>query len=269
MAWCRAAASRAMCTSRARATPSWCWSACGCCCGACRRRVSRSSWATSCWTAVRLTCPQHDPGRFDGEPLRPYNAAPDALLLNYKSVVMTLCPMPPPVLARIQYDPPLAGVQRQATVPLAARGPNAATGALPCAPICPTRCAPRSRAFSLQPVASGSGLWRMPILRPSPHARWRACGASWGASSRAACARARCLRGCKPGLQRHVANPGRGGARRQQVQQQRDGAARVSDAGVAEKQRCHAGWRARSTAPVVARALWRCTAQPRPTTAQA
>jgi D-alanyl-D-alanine carboxypeptidase/D-alanyl-D-alanine-endopeptidase (penicillin-binding protein 4) len=27
--------------------------------------------------------PAHDPARFDGEPLRPYNAAPDALLLNY------------------------------------------------------------------------------------------------------------------------------------------------------------------------------------------
>jgi D-alanyl-D-alanine carboxypeptidase len=33
-----------------------------------------------------------DPGAFDGEPLRPYNAAPDALLLNFKSVVMTFVP---------------------------------------------------------------------------------------------------------------------------------------------------------------------------------
>ena len=31
-----------------------------------------------------------DPASFEGEPLRPYNAAPDALLLNFKSVVMTL-----------------------------------------------------------------------------------------------------------------------------------------------------------------------------------
>ncbi len=30
-----------------------------------------------------------DPGGFDGEPLRPYNAAPDALLLSYKSVLLT------------------------------------------------------------------------------------------------------------------------------------------------------------------------------------
>ena len=33
-----------------------------------------------------------DPGAFDGEPLRPYNAAPDALLLNFKAVVMTFTP---------------------------------------------------------------------------------------------------------------------------------------------------------------------------------
>jgi len=66
--------------------------------------------------------PEHDPARFDGEPLRPYNAAPDALLLNYKSSVMTFVPDAAAGLARIQYDPPLAGVQRQGTVALAAAG---------------------------------------------------------------------------------------------------------------------------------------------------
>ncbi|CAN7612785.1 D-alanyl-D-alanine carboxypeptidase/D-alanyl-D-alanine endopeptidase [Acidovorax sp. LjRoot117] len=66
--------------------------------------------------------PEHDPARFDGEPLRPYNASPDALLLNYKSSVMTFVPDVPAGLARIQYDPPLAGVQRQASVALAAAG---------------------------------------------------------------------------------------------------------------------------------------------------
>jgi len=66
--------------------------------------------------------PEHDPARFDGEPLRPYNASPDALLVNYKSSVMTFVPDVPAGLARIQYDPPLAGVQRQPTVALAAAG---------------------------------------------------------------------------------------------------------------------------------------------------
>lgn len=66
--------------------------------------------------------PEHDAARFDGEPLRPYNAAPDALLMNYNAVAMTLVPDVAAGLARIQYDPPLAGVQRQATVPLATPG---------------------------------------------------------------------------------------------------------------------------------------------------
>ena len=66
--------------------------------------------------------PEHDPARFDGEPLRPYNAAPDALLLNFKSVSMGFVPDAAAGVARIQYDPPLAGVQRQGSVPLAAPG---------------------------------------------------------------------------------------------------------------------------------------------------
>jgi len=66
--------------------------------------------------------PEQDPGSFDNEPLRPYNAAPDALLVNYKSQVMTFVPDAAAGLARIQYDPPMAGVQRQASVALAAPG---------------------------------------------------------------------------------------------------------------------------------------------------
>jgi D-alanyl-D-alanine carboxypeptidase/D-alanyl-D-alanine-endopeptidase (penicillin-binding protein 4) len=67
-------------------------------------------------SAFRL--PEHDPASFDGDPLRPYNAAPDALLINFKSVVMTLVPEASNLVARVQYDPPLDGVQMQATVPL-------------------------------------------------------------------------------------------------------------------------------------------------------
>lgn len=60
--------------------------------------------------------PATDPGAFDGEPLRPYNAAPDALLLNFKSVVLTFTPEAGQ--ARVQVEPPLAGVQWPASVPL-------------------------------------------------------------------------------------------------------------------------------------------------------
>ena len=62
--------------------------------------------------------PEADPANFDGEPLRPYNAAPDALLINYKAVVMTFAPEPGVKQAQVQFDPPLAGVQMQTSVPL-------------------------------------------------------------------------------------------------------------------------------------------------------
>jgi D-alanyl-D-alanine carboxypeptidase/D-alanyl-D-alanine-endopeptidase (penicillin-binding protein 4) len=62
--------------------------------------------------------PDADPATFDGEPLRPYNAAPDALLINYKAVVMTFTPERTGNQAQVQFDPPLAGVQMQTLVPL-------------------------------------------------------------------------------------------------------------------------------------------------------
>ena len=60
-----------------------------------------------------------DPASFDGEPLRPYNAAPDALLLNFKSVVMTFVPDLSANIVHVQFEPPLFGVQMQTSVALA------------------------------------------------------------------------------------------------------------------------------------------------------
>ena len=59
-----------------------------------------------------------DAGGFDGEPLRPYNAAPDALLVNFKSLLIQFVPDRAANLARIQVEPPLAGVQMPTSVPL-------------------------------------------------------------------------------------------------------------------------------------------------------
>jgi serine-type D-Ala-D-Ala carboxypeptidase/endopeptidase (penicillin-binding protein 4) len=58
-----------------------------------------------------------DPAAFDGEPLRPYNAAPDALLVNFKSLVVTFTPVDGQ--ARVHVEPPLAGLRVPASVPLA------------------------------------------------------------------------------------------------------------------------------------------------------
>ncbi len=63
--------------------------------------------------------PAHDPGAFDGEALRPYNASPDALLVNFKSVVLTFQPDAVAGVARVKSEPPMAGLAIDATVPLA------------------------------------------------------------------------------------------------------------------------------------------------------
>jgi D-alanyl-D-alanine carboxypeptidase/D-alanyl-D-alanine-endopeptidase (penicillin-binding protein 4) len=60
--------------------------------------------------------PPTDPGAFDGEPLRPYNAAPDALLLNFKALMMTFTPQGGH--AQVHVEPAMAGVQWPATVAL-------------------------------------------------------------------------------------------------------------------------------------------------------
>ena len=62
--------------------------------------------------------PEHNPGEFDGESLRPYNASPDALLVNFKSVILTFLPDTANGVAQVLSEPPLAGLTVDATVPL-------------------------------------------------------------------------------------------------------------------------------------------------------
>jgi len=59
-----------------------------------------------------------DAGEFDGEPLRPYNASPDALLINFKSLVMRFTPDPLNNRALVAVEPPLAGIVIDESVPL-------------------------------------------------------------------------------------------------------------------------------------------------------
>lgn len=63
-----------------------------------------------------------DPGAFDGEALRPYNASPDALLVNFKSVVLKFMPDPVAGVARVVSEPPMAGLVIDATLPLSRNG---------------------------------------------------------------------------------------------------------------------------------------------------
>lgn len=63
--------------------------------------------------------PPGDPAAFDGEALRPYNATPDALLVNFKSVILKFVPDPAAGVARVLSEPPMAGMQIDTSVPLA------------------------------------------------------------------------------------------------------------------------------------------------------
>lgn len=64
--------------------------------------------------------PEQHPGDFDGEPLRPYNVRPDALLLAYKSVLLSFTPDAARGIALVGVEPTLAGLRADASVPLSA-----------------------------------------------------------------------------------------------------------------------------------------------------
>ena len=61
--------------------------------------------------------PPHDPAAFDGEPLRPYNAGPDAFLVGYRALTLHFTPLASEVAA-VQVEPALAGLVVPASVPL-------------------------------------------------------------------------------------------------------------------------------------------------------
>ncbi len=65
-----------------------------------------------------FSVPEQNPADFDGEPLRPYNVQPDALMLNFKSLLLTFTPDPARGIAIVSTEPPLAGVRIDLSVPL-------------------------------------------------------------------------------------------------------------------------------------------------------
>jgi len=52
-----------------------------------------------------------DPGRFDAQPMRPYNVAPDALLLNFKAVTLQLIPDPAQKALLVAMEPAPANLE--------------------------------------------------------------------------------------------------------------------------------------------------------------
>ena len=52
-----------------------------------------------------------DPARFDGDPIRPYNTGPDALLVNFKAVTVQLVPEPESRSVRLVTEPMIESIQ--------------------------------------------------------------------------------------------------------------------------------------------------------------
>jgi D-alanyl-D-alanine carboxypeptidase/D-alanyl-D-alanine-endopeptidase (penicillin-binding protein 4) len=115
-----------------------------------------------------------DPAAFDGEPLRPYNAAPDALLLNFKAVLMTFVPDKTQNTAQVYFEPPLAGVAMQPSVPLAPGDCGDYRAALKA----DFGDAGRIRFSGSYPQACGEKTWAVAYADPKSYAV-RAVGGLW------------------------------------------------------------------------------------------
>jgi D-alanyl-D-alanine carboxypeptidase/D-alanyl-D-alanine-endopeptidase (penicillin-binding protein 4) len=62
--------------------------------------------------------PARNPASFDDEPLRPYNVAPQGLLLNFNALLFKFTPNPARGDVQIDSEPPLRNLQWSTTVPL-------------------------------------------------------------------------------------------------------------------------------------------------------
>jgi D-alanyl-D-alanine carboxypeptidase/D-alanyl-D-alanine-endopeptidase (penicillin-binding protein 4) len=130
--------------------------------------------------------PAGDPGAFDGEPYRPYNVLPDALMLNQKSLTLWLRPDAAQGVARVSAEPALAGVELPASVPLSAVacGDWRAT-------LGPDFSQPRRlRLNGSFPRACGERTWPVAYQDPASYnarlveAAWRAVGGRLGGTVR-------------------------------------------------------------------------------------
>ena len=108
-----------------------------------------------------------DPADFDGKALSPYNAAPDGLLVNFKSLIFSFVPEPDSRTALVRSEPPIAGVSIDQRVPLSAKSCNDWRGELQ---------ADFSDAYLVKflgsyPVKCGERSWPVAYTDPASYAR--------------------------------------------------------------------------------------------------
>ena len=171
--------------------------------------------------------PEQSPADFDGEPLRPYNVRSDALLLNYRSVLLTFTPDPTRGTAQVSADPPLDGVAIDSALPLAGGPCEDWRGGLKAEFADPSRirfAGPLSGGLRREGLADS--VRRAGQLQPA-RPRWHVAR-DGRAAQRQSPRRRRTVVAAE--LRDRLADLARGHPRHQQVQQQRDGAAAVPDA---------------------------------------
>ena len=121
--------------------------------------------------------PDTSAGDFDGEPLRPYNVMPAALLFNYRSVQYSFVPDAAAGVARVQAEPAMAGTQVERAVALAAGACDDWRGALK-ASFEPAR----TRFSGSYAAACGEQTWTVADPQPTTYearlieALWREMG---------------------------------------------------------------------------------------------
>ena len=129
--------------------------------------------------------PDTPPGDFDGEPLRPYNVKPAALLFNFRSVTYSFVPDVAAGVARISVEPPLAGTAVDRTVLLAAGACEDWRAALK-----PSFEVGRTRFAGAYATACGEQAWAVADAQPASfeprliEALWREMGGTLTGSVR-------------------------------------------------------------------------------------
>ena len=133
-----------------------------------------------------FNAPEPSASDFDGEAQRPYNVRPDALLLNYKSVLLSFTPDAARGVANVAADPSLTGVRLEPSVPLAAGACNDWRGGVKAELADPSAI----RWAGSYPAACGEKSWSLAYADPNSYnarlveALWRELGGSLSGSVR-------------------------------------------------------------------------------------
>ena len=170
----------------------------------------------------------NDPARFDNAPTRPYNVQPDALLVNYKSIDLQFVPQEDSATVRIVSLPELAQINIVNELTLGAGDceswperpmTSADQPQLVFTGVFPRGCGEKHKSFSLlTPDDYLEALFRQ---------LWQEAGGTFTGRVR----EGRVPASRAPARHLGIAAPGGDHPRRQQVEQQRDGAPALPDPG--------------------------------------